>query len=183
MKDYFKNLIQLAEDFVNTYDLYLEQPEWLQNTHDLETFLLKHSIKFSESLGEEILHEAYQLRDQLRMVYEAKDDEDAAHILNGLLRGAQFQVKLVHEDTQNWQVQVWNEPGMAPLQQLRAASAVGLSYALEHYGKSRLRSCASEPCRDVFLDTSRNGTRRFCNDRCANRYNIAAFRARQRRLE
>ncbi|HLU95849.1 MAG TPA: CGNR zinc finger domain-containing protein, partial [Thermobifida alba] len=41
-----------------------------------------------------------------------------------------------------------------------------------------LGCCARDGCRTVFVDTSRNGRRRFCSVTCANRVNVAAHRAR-----
>jgi predicted RNA-binding Zn ribbon-like protein len=34
-------------------------------------------------------------------------------------------------------------------------------------------------CDRVFVDVSRNGTRRFCSETCQNRVKVAAHRARQ----
>ena len=39
--------------------------------------------------------------------------------------------------------------------------------------------CAADPCDRVFVDSSRNGTRRFCSTRCQNRVKAAAHRARR----
>jgi hypothetical protein len=36
------------------------------------------------------------------------------------------------------------------------------------------------PCRNAYLDTSTNRSRRYCSDRCATRANVAAYRARKR---
>jgi predicted RNA-binding Zn ribbon-like protein len=63
---------------------------------------------------------------------------------------------------------------------LAAESALGLSAALEQYGIERLHVCSAVPCTDVFIDTSRNHTRRYCCEQCANRHNVAAHRQRQR---
>nr|MBA2307838.1 CGNR zinc finger domain-containing protein [Pseudonocardiales bacterium] len=42
--------------------------------------------------------------------------------------------------------------------------------------------CAAEDCRDVLVDLSKNHSRRFCGTSCANRTNVAAYRARKQRL-
>jgi predicted RNA-binding Zn ribbon-like protein len=44
----------------------------------------------------------------------------------------------------------------------------------------RLGICSAPSCDRVFVDTSRNGTKRFCTTACQNRVKAAAFRARQR---
>ena len=47
---------------------------------------------------------------------------------------------------------------------------------------ARLRCCASESCRWLFLDTSKNQTRRWCNMQvCGNRMKAKRFQARQGR--
>ena len=43
----------------------------------------------------------------------------------------------------------------------------------------RLRECGAEDCDGVLLDLSRNRSKRFCSQRCANRTNMTAYRRRQ----
>ena len=73
---------------------------------------------------------------------------------------------------------IWNWFA-APFQYPFMQAALGVSAALAAYGPERLRACASEPCRDVFIDTSRNRSRRFCSTTCGNRNAVAAYLARQ----
>ncbi|MEV4100633.1 CGNR zinc finger domain-containing protein [Nonomuraea sp. NPDC049649] len=61
-------------------------------------------------------------------------------------------------------------------------TAGGLAMAICFSDGRRLGRCAREGCRTVYVDTSRNGRRRFCSLACANRVNVAAHRTRQRRL-
>jgi len=42
----------------------------------------------------------------------------------------------------------------------------------------RLRTCAADDCTGVFVDLSRNGSKRFCSLRCGNRINMIEHRAR-----
>jgi len=45
---------------------------------------------------------------------------------------------------------------------------------------SRVRQCASDTCERLFLDTSKNGSRRFCTPAtCGNATRVRRFRARQ----
>jgi predicted RNA-binding Zn ribbon-like protein len=52
--------------------------------------------------------------------------------------------------------------------------------ALLDLGADRFGTCADPRCGGVFIDTSRNRSRRYCSDRCASRANVAAHRERQR---
>jgi predicted RNA-binding Zn ribbon-like protein len=65
-----------------------------------------------------------------------------------------------------------------PVARIRAAIAGGLAVAVCGAGGGRLGRCARQGCPTVYVDTSRNGRRRFCSLPCANRTNVAAHRAR-----
>jgi len=45
--------------------------------------------------------------------------------------------------------------------------------------EDRLGTCAVDDCRRVFIDVSKNSSRRFCSTACQNRVKSAAFRQRQ----
>jgi predicted RNA-binding Zn ribbon-like protein len=47
-------------------------------------------------------------------------------------------------------------------------------------GADRFGTCTAAGCTDVFLDTTRNRSRRFCSERCATRSHVAALRSRRR---
>ncbi|WP_280424377.1 CGNR zinc finger domain-containing protein [Nocardia carnea] len=66
----------------------------------------------------------------------------------------------------------------APIdERVKAYTAAGLA-ELFCTAPNRIGRCARPECTRVFVDTSRNGRRRFCSDRCANRVNVARHRAR-----
>ncbi|GGS92336.1 CGNR zinc finger domain-containing protein [Nonomuraea spiralis] len=57
-------------------------------------------------------------------------------------------------------------------------TAGGLAMAVCFSDGRRLGRCDRQGCEIVYVDTSRNGRRRFCSLTCANRVNVAAHRAR-----
>ncbi|MFI6290193.1 CGNR zinc finger domain-containing protein [Nonomuraea sp. NPDC050790] len=59
-------------------------------------------------------------------------------------------------------------------------TAGGLAMAISFSDGRRLGRCDREGCATVYVDTSRNGRRRFCALACANRVNVANHRARRR---
>ncbi len=63
---------------------------------------------------------------------------------------------------------------------VRALTAAGLAHVIDDGGGSRLQACRRGGCGAVFVDTSRNGRRRFCSVRCANQVNVASHRLRRR---
>ncbi len=66
------------------------------------------------------------------------------------------------------------------LEQLTTTVAVGLSQVVVQHGWQRLGVCSAEGCDDVYVDTSRNASRRYCSNTCASRSTVAAYRARQK---
>jgi predicted RNA-binding Zn ribbon-like protein len=57
--------------------------------------------------------------------------------------------------------------------------ATGLAVVLGSDLRGRIGVCTAPRCDRVYVDASRNGTRRFCSTTCQNRVKTAAFRARQ----
>ncbi|MGH2356485.1 MAG: CGNR zinc finger domain-containing protein [Candidatus Limnocylindria bacterium] len=65
------------------------------------------------------------------------------------------------------------------LDQARAAIASSLAHFLAEGAPDRLRVCANEGCRYVFVDHSPTGRRRWCDMRtCGNQAKVARHRAR-----
>jgi predicted RNA-binding Zn ribbon-like protein len=62
---------------------------------------------------------------------------------------------------------------------VRALTAGGLAHVIDDGFGGRLGSCRRPGCGVAFIDTSRNGGRKFCSVRCANQVNVARHRARR----
>lgn len=70
------------------------------------------------------------------------------------------------------------------LDQARATIASGLAQFLADQTADRLRTCANEGCRYLFVDRSPAGRRRWCDMRtCGNQAKVARHRARARDSE
>ena len=152
----------------------------LRSLSDLEDFVAEHRISDPGRLTRAALDEVRALQPRLRRIFETRDTAQAAAGVNALLREAGALPQLTDHDGEPWHLHV--APQDAALSsRLAAESAMGLSVVLRDEGVSRLKRCANDPCTDVFVDMSRNRSRRYCNpDSCGNRANVAAYRARQR---
>ncbi|KJY37287.1 MULTISPECIES: CGNR zinc finger domain-containing protein [Streptomyces] len=128
------------------------------------------------------------VRGRLRAVFEAADGGDhvlAVDLLNSLLM--EFPVSpqvsghdLVGPDGRpDWHIHLADHPSNASAGYAAIAS-FGLAFHLTEHGPDRLGLCQAPPCRNAYLDTSTNRSRRYCSDRCATRANVAAYRARKR---
>jgi len=179
VSNYAEYQARLVEDLINTYDLYLDEPERLRAPDDLQRFLAAHGFDPGEHITGETLEAVRELRAGLRACWNAETFEALARRLNPLL-GREPVALRVEPDGDRLALWIEAPPDAALIERLAVACAAGLIALAQQHGPERLRSCAAEPCRDVFVDTSRNKSRRFCSDRCANRYNVAAFRERQK---
>jgi hypothetical protein len=66
------------------------------------------------------------------------------------------------------------------LEQVTTTVAMGLSQVVVQHGWQRLGVCSADGCDDVYVDTSRNASRRYCSNTCASRSTVAAYRARRK---
>lgn len=117
----------------------------------------------------------------LRAVFEAVADErleDAAGEVNALLRFTGAQPRLDRHDNEPWHLH-FHGADDSLVTGWAAGCATGLAVVLGSDLYGRLGVCTADRCDRVYVDTSRNGTRRFCSTTCQNRVKTAAFRARQ----
>ncbi|MEV7565253.1 CGNR zinc finger domain-containing protein [Streptomyces tanashiensis] len=128
------------------------------------------------------------VRARLRAVFAAADGGDhtgAVDLLNSLLLEFPVSPQISGHDTLDeegrprWHMHLADHSSNATTG-YAAISAMGLAFHLTEFGADRLGLCQAPPCRNAYLDTSTNRSRRYCSDRCATRANVAAYRARKR---
>ncbi|MEU0985145.1 CGNR zinc finger domain-containing protein [Streptomyces sp. NPDC005953] len=128
------------------------------------------------------------VRGRLRAVFTAADEGDetqAVDLLNSLLLEFPVSPQISGHDFRDddgrpkWHMHLAEHPSNATAG-YAAIAAMGLAVHLTEYGVDRLGLCEAAPCRNAYLDTSTNRSRRYCSDRCATRANVAAYRARKR---
>jgi predicted RNA-binding Zn ribbon-like protein len=177
---YDNDRLATAVDLVNTYDPWSDDPEALPDTAALARFLSAHGYGSGADLTEADPAQARTLRERLRAVFSTDDVFLATQELAAAMAGARITaVPSVFESGFAY-LAVTSGPGDPPVTRMAADTAIALTRALERLGIERLRECAASPCQEAFVDTSRNGSRRFCSHRCANRTNVAAYRERRR---
>lgn len=173
--------VHMAVDLVNTRNPVTDS-DLLKTPEDVAVFLAENDGADWCRPGwvpvESDLHEVRALRARLRSVFQAPDETAAAAIINGILSDVEAVPRVsVHGDGPHLHFEPLDG---SPARWLGAVTAMGLSVAMIEGGFERFGTCGSTTCQDVFVDTSRNRSRRHCSDTCTTRENVAAFRARQR---
>jgi predicted RNA-binding Zn ribbon-like protein len=124
------------------------------------------------------------VRARLRTVFAdaaAGREGDAVATLNGVLAEFPVHPRVTSHDESPWHLHLAGD-AVGAAEGFAALAGMGLAVHLTTFGIERLGLCHAAPCRNVFLDTSANRSRRHCSDRCASRANVALYRARRKAM-
>lgn len=186
----------VALDLVNTLDERFRDngpEERLSNYEDLLRFTTQSELlserqarklkraETSQTERAQILNQVRELRETLANVAYAQLDGKEASGQSLAILEAYFKQAASHRSLAVDNLQVtWSWSGLArqaasPLWLLAQAAAD----LLLSEDATQLRCCASDTCRWLFLDTSKNHTRRWCDMKiCGNRMKARRFQAR-----
>jgi predicted RNA-binding Zn ribbon-like protein len=170
---YGSGAVELAIDLANAQ---------LRGPDGVRDFVHSHADWFTSGVSEEVTgREATAIAKTaqlVRAVAEADSQDAVLHRLNVLLGIARPRPYATDHDGE---LHLHYAREDAPLvEQLTTTVAMGLSQVVVQHGWQRLGVCSAEGCDNVYVDTSRNASRRYCSNTCASRSTVAAYRARRR---
>ena len=169
---YGSNAVELAIDLANAD----RDGDWA------DEFLRAHDEWFTPETGLDLspaeTRRAAATADLVRAVAVAGTQEEVMDRLNELLALARPHPYATDHDGELHLH--YARPDAPALEQLTTTVAMGLSQVVAQHGWQRLGVCSAEGCDDVYVDTSRNASRRYCSNTCASRSSVAAYRARRK---
>jgi predicted RNA-binding Zn ribbon-like protein len=118
----------------------------------------------------------------IRSVFDAMAagrTDAAARLVNQMLASTGARPRLDRHDGEPWHLHFHGAKDSL-VTAWAAGCATGLAVVLGSDQQDRLGVCTAPRCDRVFVDTSRNATRRFCSTSCQNRVKAASFRAARR---
>jgi predicted RNA-binding Zn ribbon-like protein len=121
-----------------------------------------------------------RLAERLRPVFLAAEEgspDRVAELVNDLLTDYRSTPLLSRHDGEPWHLHFAGAGGGT---EWGAGCATGLAVVVDSQATGRLGLCRADCCDRVYVDVSRNASRRFCSESCLNRTKVAAFRARAR---
>lgn len=149
----------------------------LPDLASLDAFVQEWSWTGGRSHDDAELAAVQALRPRLSRLWSGEQDE-VVGVVNGLLRDHHALPQLVRHD--GWPYHLHATSPDAPLAaRMAVEAAMAVTDVVRTQELARLRTCAADGCDDVLVDLSKNRSRRFCDITCANRTNVAAYRARQ----
>jgi predicted RNA-binding Zn ribbon-like protein len=173
-----KDSIGLAVGLVNTWDVLHDPPDVL----DLRTLgiLLRWFELPTEAkrATQRDVASVRRLRDRLRRAFDAADEGKAVAELNALAREAGA-VPQLERGNGGWAFR-YGAGRRALATELAGRTSVALLEVIAEKGWRRFGLCAAAPCCCVYVDRSRNKSRRYCCELCADRAAQAALRRRRR---
>lgn len=166
-------------DLVNTLPDH-GRADALQTSADLDAFLATHPYTGRIRRDAAELEAIRGIRPRLRALWEV-DRVQAVPIVNGMLRDGGALPQLVIHDGYDWHVHATSDE--TPLAtRILVESAMAFVDVIRSDEYDRVRVCSADDCSAVYIDYSRNGSKRYCDTgNCGNRMNVNAYRARRAR--
>jgi predicted RNA-binding Zn ribbon-like protein len=119
-----------------------------------------------------------RLAAQLRAAIVAPDPAATAARVNAMIERYGAQPRLVDDVGQPFHLH-FQGAGETVVESLGGEFATALALIVDRYGPQRLGQCQAHRCDAVYVDTTRNGSRRYCSSSCTARAKTAAYRSRR----
>ncbi len=150
----------------------------LATVGELDTFVRDWKFTGSYRHTRAELDAVRALRPRLAALWSS-DKDGVVAIVNELLREASALPQLVRHDEWDYHMHA-TAPDQPLAQRMQVEAAMAFADVVRADELDRLHTCAADDCADVFVDLSKNHSRRFCDGSCGNRANVAAYRERRR---
>lgn len=176
LTDEVRSNLRLLVDLVNSGRPGYEE---IPDAAALRGILHRYAFSITASGTARELQQVHAVRDELAPIFAADSVEPVVELVNTILRRTNALPQLVRHDGWDWHLHA--VPGTAPVADWIAVDiALALVDMIRQGELERLRRCAAPDCDGVFVDFSRNRSKRFCDlGNCANRTHVAAYRQRR----
>ncbi len=146
---------------------------------EVEAKIAGDTLILSGKAGEDLVSLAAELRSVFELMARGWQDRAAARV-NSLLVRYKAAPQLAQHDGEPWHLHFHSQGREAGQAEARGAMcAIALAVVIGSPSGARLGICSAAHCDRAFIDSSKNGSRRFCCSSCLSRTKVAAFRARR----
>ncbi|MFI6582873.1 CGNR zinc finger domain-containing protein [Embleya sp. NPDC050493] len=114
----------------------------------------------------------------LRDALTAPTPAETAARINAMMSRYAARPYLVEDEDQPFHLH-FHGSGETAVEALGGEFATALALVVDGYGSNRLGMCEARRCEGVYIDLTRNGSRRYCGPACTARAKTAAYRSRQ----
>jgi len=154
--------------------------ETLADVGALQRFVERHRVSEIDDLAPEDVAAVHRLRERVRRIFTAADEEEAARAVNVVIGESPVTPRLTDHDGYDWHMHYFT-PGARLAEHLAVDCGIALGHVIAAGERDRLRICEAPDCDQVLVDLSRNRSKRYCDARtCGNRLHVAAYRERRK---
>jgi predicted RNA-binding Zn ribbon-like protein len=152
----------------------------LQTPADLDAYLTVNPYSSVLVRDEEQVAAIRGIRPRLRALWDV-DRVGAVDLVNGMLQDGRALPRLVIHDDYDWHIHATRDD--APLAtRIMVEAAMAFVDVIRSDEYDRVRICSADDCDAVYIDYSKNGSKRYCDTgNCGNRMNVNAYRRRRAR--
>lgn len=171
--------LRAAVSLVNTLPGF-DGEDTLQTPGDLDAYLAVHPYTGTIRRDDAEVAAVRSIRPRLRRLWDVTR-EDAVPLVNEMLRDGGALPRLVIHDGYDWHIHATSDD--APLAtRILVEAAMAFVDIIRADEYDRVRVCSADDCDAVYIDYSRNGSKRYCDTgNCGNRMNVIAYRERKAR--
>lgn len=176
-----RDALAAAVDLVNTLPATdTAGVDRLDTAADLARYLRAHPYSGRISHDEDERRSLREIRTRLRGLWFV-DRDGAVPLVNDMLRDGEALPQLVIHDEYDWHIHATSED--APLAtRVMVEAAMAFVDVIRSDEYDRVRVCAADDCLSVYIDYSKNRSKRYCDTgNCGNRMNVNAYRRRRAR--
>jgi predicted RNA-binding Zn ribbon-like protein len=151
----------------------------LRTMSSLDDFVRANRYSGSRTHTRDELDGVRAIRATLRELWTTTSDEQLVTLVNGMLTKAHALPQLVRHGQWGWHLHATSDD--SPLaDRMLVEAAMAWVDVIRNDELERMQVCAADDCEAVFVDFSRNRSKRYCDvGNCGNRANVAAYRARR----
>lgn len=171
--------LRAAVTLVNTLpETDSEGVDRLAAQEDFDAYLADYPYTGALLRDEKELSAVRAIRRPLRALWDV-DRDGAVPLVNAMLRDGRALPQLVIHDGYDWHIHATEEN--APLAtRMLVEAAMAFVEVIRSDQWDRVRICDADDCRSVYVDYSKNGSKRYCDTgNCGNRMNVNAYRRRR----
>lgn len=150
----------------------------LQTSEEFEAYLAINPYTGEIRRDQDEIDAVRAIRPRLRRLWDV-DRDGAVPLVNEMLADGRALPRLVRHGGYDWHIHATSDD--APLAtRILVEAAMAFVDVIRSDEYDRVRTCSADDCESVYVDYSRNGSKRYCDTgNCGNRMNVIAYRERK----
>ncbi|MCG7418393.1 MULTISPECIES: CGNR zinc finger domain-containing protein [Microbacterium] len=150
----------------------------LTGEDELEAFTARHGYTGSRTHDRRELTAVRGIRNRLHDLWSV-DRDGAVPLVNAMLADGRALPQLVRHDDTDWHIHA-SDPDEPLARRMLVEAALAFVDVIRADEYARVRVCSADDCAGVYIDFSKNGSKRYCDaGNCGNRMNVNAYRRRK----